>query len=164
MKKFISIAFIIMIFPVLIGCSKVSQPKNMQIKSVETTKEESDVLNLLCSNLDYKIYEYKINDKVKTVTIKYYKLNNEGEWDNLNNLIDNNPSSGKLSISKSRVNEQMEFSLQKEDGITETTAPEITSNKKFDSNSIAWNESSDIELEKEIPLMIEVRTNSDSIE
>ena len=107
MKKFISITFIIMIFPVLIGCSKVSQTKDMQIQSLETTKEESDVLNLLCSNLDYKIYEYKINDKIKTVTIKYYKLNSEGKWDNLNNLIDNNPSSGKLSISKSRVNEQM---------------------------------------------------------
>ncbi|MFR9240071.1 MAG: hypothetical protein ACLVKE_05050 [Clostridium baratii] len=164
MKKFISIAFIIMIFPVLIGCSKVSQPKDMQIQSLETTKEESDVLNLLCSNLDYKIYEYKINDKVKTVTIKYYKLNSEGKWDNLNNLIDNNPSSGKLSISKSRVNEQMEFSIQKEDGVTETTAPEITSNEKFTSTSITWNESSNIELEKEIPLMVEVRTNSDSIE
>ncbi|MBS6006178.1 MAG: hypothetical protein KIB43_04400 [Clostridium baratii] len=164
MKKFISITFIIMIFPVLIGCSKVSQTKDMQIQSLETTKEESDVLNLLCSNLDYKIYEYKINDKIKTVTIKYYKLNSEGKWDNLNNLIDNNPSSGKLSISKSRVNEQMEFSIQKEDGVTETTAPEITSNKKFTSTSITWNESSNIELEKEIPLMVEVRTNSDTIE
>lgn len=164
MKKFISITFIIMIFPVLIGCSKVSQTKDMQIQSLETTKEESDVLNLLCSNLDYKIYEYKINDKIKTVTIKYYKLNSEGKWDNLNNLIDNNPSSGKLSISKSRVNEQMEFSIQKEDGVTETTASEITSNKKFTSTSITWNESSNIELEKEIPLMVEVRTNSDTIE
>lgn len=164
MKKFISIVFIMMIFPALIGCNKVSQPKAMQIQSLETTKEESDILNLLCNNLDYKIYEYKINDKIKTVTIKYYKLNNEGKWDNLNNLIDNKPSSGKLSISKSRVNEQMEFSLQKEDGITETTAPEITSNEKFTSSAIAWNESSNIELEKEIPLMVEVRTNSDSIE
>ena len=132
----------------------------MQVKKVE----ESDVLNLLCSNLDYKIYEDKINDKIKTVTIKYYKLNSEGKWDNLNNLIDNNPSSGKLSISKSRVNEQMEFSIQKEDGVTETTASEITSNKKFTSTSITWNESSNIELEKEIPLMVEVRTNSDTIE
>lgn len=164
MKKLISIAFIMMIFPALIGCSKVSQTKDMQIQSLETTKEESDVLNLLCSNLDYKIYEYKINDKIKTVTIKYYKLNSEGKWDNLNNLIDNNPSSGKLSISKSRVNEQMEFSIQKEDGVTETTAPEITSNKKFTSTSITWNESSNIELEKEISLMVEVRTNSDTIE
>ncbi|CUP10559.1 putative lipoprotein [Clostridium baratii] len=164
MKKLISIAFIMMIFPALIGCSKVSQTKDMQIQSLETTKEESDVLNLLCSNLDYKIYEYKINDKIKTVTIKYYKLNSEGKWDNLNNLIDNNPSSGKLSISKSRVNEQMEFSIQKEDGVTETTAPEITSNKKFTSTSITWNESSNIKLEKEIPLMVEVRTNSDTIE
>lgn len=164
MKKFISIAFIMMIFPALIGCNKVSQTKDMQIQSLETTKEESDILNLLCNNLDYKIYGFKINDKIKTVTIKYYKLNSEGKWDNLNNLIDNNPSSGKLSISKSRVTDQMEFSLQKEDGVTETTAPEITTNEKFASSSISWNESSNIELEKEIPLMVEVRTNSDTIE
>lgn len=164
MKKFISIAFIMMIFPALIGCNKVSQTKDMQIQSLETTKEESDILNLLCNNLDYKIYGFKINDKIKTVTIKYYKLNSEGKWDNLNNLIDNNPSSGKLSISKSRVTDQMEFSLQKEDGVTETTAPEITTNEKFASSSIAWNELSNIELEKEIPLMVEVRTNSDTIE
>ena len=65
MKKFISIIFIILIFPVLMGCNKVSQSKDIKVESVENTKEEENVLNLSSNDLDSILYNYKINDKIK---------------------------------------------------------------------------------------------------
>lgn len=164
MKKFISIIFIILIFPVLMGCNKVSQSKDIKVESVENTKEEENVLNLSSNDLDSILYNYKINDKIKKITIKYYKLNNEGKWDTLNYLIDHKPVSGEILISNYKVNEQMEISIKKEDGVLQTISPKIQPTENFSCSQTVWNESPNIELEKEIPLMIEVRTSSNTIE
>lgn len=160
MKKFISIIFIMLIFPILIGCNKVSQAKDIK----ENTKEEKNVLNLSSNDLDSIIYNHKINDKIKKITIKYYKLNNEGKWDTLNYLIDHKPVSGEILISNYKVNEQMEISIKKEDGVLQTISPKIQPTENFSCSQTVWNESPNIELEKEIPLMIEVRTSSNTIE
>lgn len=164
MKKFISIAFIIMIFPVLMGCNKVSQAKDIKVQSVENTKGEENALNLLSNDLNSILYNYKINDKIKIITIKYCELNNEGKWDTINYLIDHKPLPGKISISNYNVNEQMKISIQKEDGVLQTISPKIQLTENFSCSQIVWNESPNIELEKEIPLMIEVRTSSNTIE
>lgn len=58
----------------------------------------------------------------------------------------------------------MKISIQKEDGVLQTISPKIQLTEDFSCSQTLWNESPHIELEKEIPLMIEVRTNSDSIE
>ena len=160
MKKLISIIFIMLIFPILMGCNKVSQAKDIK----ENTKEEKNVLNLSSNDLDSIIYNHKINDKIKKITIKYYKLNNEGKWDTLNYLIDNKPVSGEILISNYKVNEQMEISIKKEAGVLQTISPEIQPTENFSCSQTGWNESPNIELEKEIPLIIEVRTSSNTIE
>ncbi|CUP79748.1 hypothetical protein BH721_02130 [Clostridium baratii] len=160
MKKLISIIFIMLIFPILMGCNKVSQAKDIK----ENTKEEKNVLNLSSNDLDSIIYNHKINDKIKKITIKYYKLNNEGKWDTLNYLIDHKPVSGEILISNYKVNEQMEISIKKEAGVLQTISPEIQPTENFSCSQTVWNESPNIELEKEIPLMIEVRTSSNTIE
>ncbi len=160
MKKLISIIFIMLIFPILMGCNKVSQAKDIK----ENTKEEKNVLNLSSNDLDSIIYNHKINDKIKKITIKYCKLNNEGKWDTLNYLIDHKPVSGEILISNYKVNEQMEISIKKEAGVLQTIAPEIQPTENFSCSQTVWNESPNIELEKEIPLMIEVRTSSNTIE
>lgn len=160
MKKFISIIFIMLIFPILIGCNKVSQAKDIK----ENTKEEKNVLNLSSNDLDSIIYNHKINDKIKKITIKYYKLNNEGKWDTLNYLIDHKPVSGEILISNYKVNEQMEISIKKEAGVLQTISPKIQPTENFSCSQTVWNESPNIELEKDIPLMIEVRTSSNTIE
>ena len=164
MKKFISIIFIILIFPVLMGCNKVSQSKDIKVESVENTTEEENVLNLSSNDLDSILYNYKINDKIKKITIKYCKLNNEGKWDTLNYLIDHKPLSGEILISNYNVNEQMEISIKKEAGVLQTISPKIQPTENFSCSQTVWNESPNIELEKEIPLMIEVRTSSNTIE
>lgn len=164
MKKFISIIFIILIFPVLMGCNKVSQSKDIKVESVENTKEEENVLNLSSNDLDSILYNYKINDKIKKITIKHCKLNNEGKWDTLNYLIDHKPLSGEILISNYNVNEQMKISIKKEDGVLQTISPKIQLTEDFSCSQTNWNESPHIELEKEIPLMIEVRTSSNTIE
>lgn len=164
MKKFISIIFIILIFPVLMGCNKVSQSKDIKVESVENTKEEDNVLNLSSNDLDSILYNYKINDKIKKITIKHCKLNNEGKWDTLNYLIDHKPLSGEILISNYNVNEQMKISIKKEDGVLQTISPKIQLTEDFSCSQTNWNESPNIELEKEIPLMIEVRTSSNTIE
>ncbi|AQM60194.1 hypothetical protein [Clostridium baratii] len=164
MKKFISIIFIILIFPVLMGCNKVSQSKDIKVESVENIKEEENVLNLSSNDLDSILYNYKINDKIKKITIKHCKLNNEGKWDTLNYLIDHKPLSGEILISNYNVNEQMKISIKKEAGVLQTISPKIQPTKNFSCSQTVWNESPNIELEKDIPLMIEVRTSSNTIE
>lgn len=164
MKKLISVIFIILIFPVLMGCNKISQSKDIKVKSVENTKEEKNVLNLSSNDLDSIIYNYKINDKIKKITINYYKLNNEGNWDTLNYLIDHKPVSGEILISNYKVNKQMEISIKKEAEVLQTISPKIQPTENFSCSQTVWNESPNIELDKEIPLMIEVRTSSNTIE
>lgn len=165
MKKLIKFGIVIMIIPILIGCNKVSKVKEMQLKSVEFTKEEKNIAELIGSSMDYKIYEYKLNEKVKRISINYYKLNEDGNWINNGGMEDSLPLDGRLAISKSKINGQVELSIQGEGGISRiTTNPEEVENKEYTAESIVWEEASDIVLEKEIPLMIQVRTNSKVME
>lgn len=84
--------------------------------------------------------------------------------DTLNYLINHKPVSGEILISNYKVNEQMEISIKKEAGVLQTISPEIQPTENFSCSQTVWNESPNIELEKEIPLMIEVRTSSNTIE
>lgn len=74
MKKFIGVVFIMMIFPALIGCNKVSQAKDIKVQSVENTKGEENVLNLLSNDSDSILYNYKINDKIKKLLLSTVSL------------------------------------------------------------------------------------------
>lgn len=166
MKRFISMGIIIVTFSTLIGCDKVPKANDMLIESVDLTKEENSIVTLIGNSMDYKIYDYKVSDKVKTININYYKLDDEGKWVKSGGSIMNSESlDGRIAISKSKINGQVDFSIQAEEGMsTLTTNPEILDNKKYNSKGIIWEENLEIVLEREIPLMIEVKTNSNSIE
>lgn len=166
MKRFLSMGIIIVTFSTLIGCDKVPKANDMLIESVDLTKEENSIVTLIGNSMDYKIYDYKVSDKVKTININYYKLDDEGKWVKSGGSIMNSESlDGRIAISKSKINGQVDFSIQAEEGMsTLTTNPEIFDNKEYNSKGIIWEENLEIVLEKEIPLMIEVKTNSNSIE
>lgn len=146
----------------LVACDKNN--KKMTIAAITLTKNEESIMKLLNAQNNSKIFDFTLDDTVKSIIISYHTLNKDKKWEDHGAMSGNiNASSGKMGIT---IDDELHISLESGSKGISTMKMSITDllNKfKNSSQGTSWLSESSIELDKEIPLLVKVYTDSNSI-
>jgi hypothetical protein len=167
MRKIISTLLIFILTISLSACGNKEynkQENNFKIEVASLTEEESNVLKLFGADIDSKIFDYIVDENTKSVHIKQYILDENSEWK------EQGSSSGQIKDLKGRIaisiNEKLglRIAFQDKNGVTSWSSDSEkwgdTTNK---ARATSWANNSDIVYEQEIPLVIQIITQSNEI-
>lgn len=160
-RKVFMFISIFLIF-ILIGCNNINDCK---LKSSNLTQKELNLLKLIGEENQCKIYDYILNNRVKSVHLNFKTLNSKGEW-NENGGVSSAISSkkGRIAISSLMDNGNLQISVENTDGVAKFKSnAEVYDNEKNMARAMAWNEECDLVCGKEIPLAIQTISNTSEI-
>lgn len=170
MKKVLFLLATLLLIVTLCGCdneNKQEEITNMYIDVAELTEEEKDIIELLGVNKKPQIFDFTLDETVKSMHINTYKLI-DGKWERIYNdhsraFADSN---GRLAIEFEDGFEDIKISVQSEHS---NGSSSNTSNSKIDiydgmgvTTSLLSNET-EIVYEKEIPLAIQIITSKNEV-
>lgn len=162
MKRFMAMLISFVLVISLVSCKSSSNASEMKLKATQLTKEETDVLNLMGYSNNYKIYDYVLNDKVKSIQMNFYTLDKDGKW------VDNGGFSGAIESLNGRIaistfGENGNLKVSHSDGTTWRSNSEVYENIEVITSAISWAEDSEIVCDTEIPIVIQILSNSNEI-
>lgn len=77
MKKLCSTLIILCITLCLSGC--LEKEATFELAATELSDKETQLLDLVANN-NYKVYDYVVDDQLRSVTFKTYELNKDLKW------------------------------------------------------------------------------------
>lgn len=169
MKKLTGILLIFLVIINFYGCSnefgKNNNKDEMYIEVAKLTEEEKSIADLLGVNTDKYIFDFVLEDTVKSIQIKTYELVN-GKWES---IIDGSQeftdSKGRIALGFDKIVNGLRVAIQSEhsDGATsyEREIDEEFSSRGY-ATSILSNKTK-INYEEEIPLVIQISTSENGI-
>jgi hypothetical protein len=167
MRKIISISLILFLAISISACGNKEnneRGKDSKIEVASLTEEESNVLKLFGVGGDSKIFDYIVDEKVKSMHVKQYTLDKNLEWQEQGGSLGQiKDLKGRIAIS---INENwsLRIAFQDKNGVTSWNSnSELSKNISNNARSTSWANSSDIVYEQEIPLAIQIITKSNSI-
>lgn len=165
MKRFILALFTIMLSFSLAACTK--NESVMTIKTAELTEEESDLLELVKGNTQVNIYDFEVNDTIKSIEISIHKLK-QGKWENLSKTCNDVSSAGKgkLVVSYQDIKDNVEVAIQTKEKTVSTTYFEGLEDVDYGDMlgvTTTLAQSEEIIPGKEIPLVIQVYTSKSEV-
>lgn len=160
MKKLIAAAAALLILAALCGCA--AAPKKMTIAPAKLTEKEDKMATLLTPNKQ-SIFDFKIDDTIKSIRINRYRLLN-GQWASdggSGHICDG--TSGRIALISDR--KQVRIALQDENsnGAVTLNLPEGLDAEGMSSATSYLSEAKEIIYEEEIPLEIQIFTTRDSV-
>lgn len=162
MKKRVRLFLLITVLITLVACDKNN--KKMTIAAITLTKNEESIMKLLNAQDNGKIFDFTLDDTVKSIIISYHTLNKDQTWEEHGAMSGNiNASSGKIGIT---IDDELQISLESgSKGITTTkmSITDLLNKLKNSAQCTSWLSESSIELDKEIPLLVKAYTDSNSI-
>lgn len=162
MKKNISLFLIITILLTLVGCDKSN--KKMTISATTLTENEESIIKLLNVPNDSKIFDYTLDDTVKSIIITCHTLNEDINWEEQGAMSDDiKASSGRIGIT---IDDGLQISIESGSNGISSIKPELTEllNQPMNyTDATSWLSETSIEPDKEIPLLVKVYTDSNSI-
>ena len=167
MKKIMIAVLVAVAMVVFVGCSSTNKLEDMQIRIAQLTKEESDIVNLLGSANDNKIYEYQLDENIKTIAVNYYELSSDATWVSDGGLKSEvTTPTGKIFIENFGVEGAGRIAIQTENGISSLILADEYHEKNRDtsiSSVTSWGEIADIVKGEQIPLGIQVVSSENGI-
>ncbi|KPU45273.1 hypothetical protein OXPF_11650 [Oxobacter pfennigii] len=165
MKKIITgIIAVIFIFS-LSACSSSVKKPSMYIEKAELSQQEENIAKLLGDNNDQLIYDFKLDDTVKSVQINTYKLI-DGKWKMISGGGQQFPDGmGRLALDFENLAEGLRIALQSEhsSGSTKYSAEPAEEITGIGRATSMLNDLTEITYEKEIPLVVQISTAQNSI-
>ncbi len=168
MKKLISCILIFVLAMSFSGCQSVQEDKKpeMYIETAYLTEEEENIAELLGANTDDLIYDFVLDETVKTIQINTYELK-DGKW----NLVSGGGGqafkdmSGRLALSFDNLAEGLRTAIQSENsgGFTKYESEPEEEQKDMMRGTSTLNETKEVVYEQEIPLVIQAHTSGNSI-
>lgn len=160
MKKLIALFLLLAVL--LTGCSS---QKAMTIQTAELTRAEENIKKLLgnAHGCEY-IFDFRLDDKVKSIQINTYELS-DGAWELTSGgggqSLDK--KSGRLALKFDKLGEDLRIAIQVGDEISasEFHSPEPLEN--YGSTATGSMPHAMIEYGKEIPLVMQVNTSQNAI-
>ena len=166
MKKSIYFMCIILVLGCFTACTSKETEERMHINKAELSEEEKDIADLIGVDLKNTIFDFTVDETIKTVQINSYRLK-DGEWDMIAGgrtaIEDKN---GRIAlIYENSVNGIMRIALQSENfnASTSHTIPKPDEAAATDRVSSYLSNDTEIEYEKEIPLLIQISTAKNEI-
>ena len=166
MKKIaISIVAIVFILS-LASCSNTAKKPNLYIEKAQLTKQEESIAKLLGANSEHRIYDFKLDDSVKSVRINTYELK-EGSWKQVTGFgsqafLDNK---GRLALDFDNVADGIRVAIQSEKHNSATQYSNVvTEDYTGMTRSITILDNlTEIIYEQEIPLVLQISTTKNAI-
>lgn len=147
MKKRVRLFLFITVLITLVACYKNN--KKMTIAAITLTKNEESIMKLLNAQNNSKIFDFTLDDTVKSIIISYHTLNKDKKWEDHGAMSGNiNASSGKMGIT---IDDELQISLESGSKGISTMKMSITDllNKfKNSSQGTSWLSESSIEMTK----------------
>lgn len=166
MKKKLMVIGILCAFLVLFTACVATPKSTMKIQSAEFTEEQTELLALLGVNTTSKLYDYTIDDTIKTVKFDFYTLDSNLKWKEdggFSTQVDSDSPTGKIILSNPDINGNIRIAWKNEKGVsTWNSASKVYKHTDGLSSSISWGETTEIIPEQEIPLAIQIFTDKDS--
>lgn len=169
MKKVTKILLIFLVIIGLYGCSnefgKNNNKDEMYIEVAKLTEEEKSIADLLGVNTDKYIFDFILEDTVKSIQIKTYELVN-GKWES---IIDGSQaftdSKGRIALGFDKIANGLRVAIQSEHS-NGATSYEREIDEEFSSSGYATSilpNKAKINYEEEIPLVIQISTSKNEI-
>lgn len=169
MKKTLLILITLLFVVTLCGCDNEKQKENitMYIDVAKLTKEEKDIIDLTGGNNTGHIFDFSLDENVKSMYINTYRLV-DGEWKSINNRSSRAFSDikGRLAIDFEDGFEDLKIAIQSEHSNGSFSNSSDVENDKYKgmgvSTSLLANKT-EIIYEKEIPLAIQIITSKNEV-
>lgn len=170
MKKVLFLLTILLLVVTLCGCDNEKNKEdttNMYIDVAMLTEEEKAIIDLTGGNNTQHIFDFSLDENVKSMYINTYQLV-DGEWKSINNRSSRAFSDikGRLAIDFKNGFEDLKISIQSEHSNGSFSNTSDVENDKYKgmgvSTSLLANKTK-IVYEKEIPLAIQIITSKNEV-
>lgn len=165
MKIFLRNSIIIILALLMVSCGNKAKEPKMYIEKARLSKEEQNIIELLGLANDHQIYDFKLDDKVKSFQASTYELV-DGEWRLISvrnqaftdtqgryaSTFENLAKGHMSSIQSKATNNKTQYTTEYPENITGMSHA-----------STYLSDKTEITYEKEIPLVLQVSTNQSSI-
>lgn len=146
-----------------VGCSTISKKPKTYIEKVQLSEEEADIVTLLDINKEQLIYDFRLDEKVKTLQISTYKLI-DGTWRMISRRNGFSPLGDKdrFVLDFDNIAEGLRFGLQSGQSHKYSVDPQGDFSEMARVTS-TLNERVDVTYEQEIPLAIQILSSQDMV-
>lgn len=166
MKKIV-ISIVAMVFILsLASCSNTAKKPNLYIEKAQLSKQEESIAKLLGANSEHRIYDFKLDDSVKSVRINTYELK-EGSWKQVTGFgsqafLDNK---GRLALDFDNLASGIRIGIQSENHNSGTGySMDVTEDiPGMTRSTTILDDLTEIIYEQETPLVLQVSTTKNAI-
>jgi len=165
LRKTITVIMTLLILITVSACTAEQAPQ-MYIERAKLTEQEQDIVNLLGADVNQLIYDFKLDETVKSVSINTYELR-DGEWVLINGGggLQFTDTEGRASIDFDSLDEGLRIAIQSE---SNSSATAYTKDIEDDDSLISRATSSlsdrtEIEYDKEIPLAVQIASSKSEV-
>lgn len=149
----------------LSACTQ-SDTRQMYIEQAQLTNQEQNIADLLGVNQDFHLYDFKLDDTVKSIQINTYELT-DGKWHQVTGGggLAFEDSSGRFMLSFNNLSEGLRFAIQSEHNNNSTSYfKENTSDVEGMSYTTSTlSDKTEVMYEQEIPLAIQIITSKNEV-
>ena len=115
MKKLLCAALVVMLAAVLCACAGAAPEATLVIRRAELTPEEQELKSLLgCGNS--AIYDFALDDSVKTVRVERYRLGADGAWEAIGGGSFAASGEGRIALTMDPGRDVFRVAIQNENG------------------------------------------------
>lgn len=165
MKRVLSLLMCVALIFSLGACAE-NNPKQMYIEAAQLTEEEQNIAELLGLNQEHRIYDFSLDNTVKSMQINTYELI-DGEW----NLVSGGGGQafedldGRLALGFENIGDGLRIAVQSEhNGGSTSYFKEIKNDiTGMGLNTSVLTSQKEIVYEEEIPLAIQIITSKNEV-
>lgn len=165
MRKITFILSIVFLLYISVACTPEKLESKMHINKAELTQEEENIVDLIGADLSNTIFDFTVDETINAIQINTYKLKN-GKWEMVSGggqVFTN--SKGRMALDFVDLANGMRMALQSE-GTNGSVVYTLSSTDEFANMGRATtylSNDTEIEYEKEIPLVIQISTTNNGI-
>lgn len=164
MRKLIAAAIPLLLAAALCACA--AAPQKMTIAPAELTEDEKKIATLLTPNTSYSIFDFTMDDTVKSIQINRYRLENS-QWAPAGGCgsFAFDGTNGRIALISDGDHTPSRIALQGESGSSAITyhLPDDLDTAGMTSAAAYLSEAQTIVYEQETPLQIQIFTTQNSI-
>lgn len=160
MKKVVMSMFVVILIITLIGCESLSKRTDMYIEAAQLSKQEKDILELLGTNNEQLIYDFKLDNDVKSLQINTYELIN-GTWkisSGSDHAFSDNKGRFVLKFENLAKGLRVAFQGEYKNGASEYSSETEEDFTGMSRATATLNNLTEITYEQEIPLAVQILT------
>lgn len=162
MKRLLCLLCCLLMAVSVTACGKSSQ--TMYIEPANLTEEEKNIAELLGLNTEQRIFDFRLDDSVKSMQVNTYELA-DGQWELISGGGGREISDdkGRIALGFEDLADGIRIAIQSEH---QSGATSYTQDTESDTTSMATSVLSgrkEILLEQEIPLVVQIHTSQNVI-